>query len=103
MIRSRVSVDVGGLCHLALDETARLRSPLLAGRHGIEPWLVCSQPNYLVEGLLCVTALLFLQKVLASVDEGGAQSTGFLGFLLLKQPCLHKPLCEAQRHVRYRI
>ncbi len=46
---------------------------------------------------------IYLQKVLASVDEGGAQSTGFLGFLLLKQPFLHKPLCEAQRHVRYRI
>ncbi len=41
--------------------------------------------------------------MLASVDEGGAQSTGFLGFLLLKQPFLHKPLYKMQRHIRYRI
>ena len=52
---------------------------------------------------MCVTALLFLQKVLASVDEGGAQGTGVFGFLLLKQPRLHKPLYKMQRHIRYRI
>ena len=45
----------------------------------------------------------FLQKVLASVDEGGAQSTGVRGVLFSKQPRFNKPLRKAQRHVGYRI